>query len=310
MATFDLDEINLRTVRDPESFCEECEEAYNTQIRTAAEKIAENLRNCPIILLSGPSGSGKTTTARKLSEQLEKIGISTHYVSMDDYYLGLSDSTPRTPEGDYDFESPLCLDMELMNEHFEKLAKGARVFIPKYNFLTKIRASVPSKSIRLEKDEMCIFEGIHALNPIITEKNPTAFRLRVSADSSVAFKGTVVFKNTWFRLVRRTVRDYNFRGADAAETMGMWANVRKGEKLYITPYKSTANFSIDTAMASEAAVLNSTATKLFRTIPSGIECYEELRSVLPALQLFGEIDQSCVSEDSLLREFIGGGIYS
>lgn len=309
MAHFDLETINLRTIADPKGFCEECEADYNRQLRTAAAEIADNLKNSPIILLSGPSGSGKTTTARKISEELAERGIKTHYVSMDDYYLGLNENTPRTPEGDYDLESPLCLDMELMNCHFEKLAAMERIFVPRYDFTTKIRQTDPSKSIRLKKNEMCVFEGIHALNPAITARNPSAFRLHVSAFSDVTFKDSVTFKNSWFRLVRRTVRDYNFRGSDAAETMSMWANVRKGEKLYISPYEATANFRIDTSFPCELAVMNDTATKLFQTIPSGIERYDELRRVLPSLQLFGVIDQSCVAEDSLLREFIGGGIY-
>ena len=105
------------------------------------------------------------------------------------------------------------------------------------------------------------------------------------------------------------VRDYKFRGSDPAETMGMWANVRRGEKLYISPYKDTADFQFDTSTPYELAVFNRTATELFRSVPEGIERFEELRAVLPALQLFGEIDESLVADDALIREFIGGGIY-
>ena len=307
---FDLNEINYRTVSDPRAFCLECEENYNKTIENAAEKISDNLSKSPIILLSGPSGSGKTTTAMKLSEALERKGIKTHYVSMDDYYNDIGENTPKTADGDYDLESPLCLDMDLMNEHFEKLAKGERIFIPKYEFSRKMRVAEPSKSIKLKKDEMCVFEGIHALNDMITSKHDDAFKLYVSARSDVRFKLSTVFKSTWFRLVRRTVRDYNFRGTDAAKTMSMWANVRRGEKLYISPYKNKADYQLDTSMACEIPVLNSTATGLFRTIPEGIERYDELKSVLPALQLFGNISSDDVPENSLLREFIGGGIYS
>ena len=111
------------------------------------------------------------------------------------------------------------------------------------------------------------------------------------------------------RLVRRLVRDYNFRGSDAGETMAMWANVRYGEKLYISPFKDKADFQFDTAAPYEPAVFNRTATELFKSVPEGIERFEELRAVLPALQLFGEIDESLVAPDALIREFIGGGIY-
>ncbi len=115
------------------------------------------------------------------------------------------------------------------------LAAGERIFVPKYEFSRKMRIQEPSSSIRLKSDEVVIFEGIHALNDIITEKHPDAFKLYISARSNVEFKGQVVFKGTWFRLVRRTVRDHLFRGSDPAETMAMWANVRRGEKLNISP---------------------------------------------------------------------------
>lgn len=304
---YELEQINLRTVSDPKEFCAECEEDYSAKVRRAAGKIIDNLSVSPIVLLSGPSGSGKTTTARKVSEELERRGVKTHYVSMDDYFTTVGPNTPRTPEGDYDLESPLCLDMELLNEHFTKLSAGKRIYVPKYEFSRRMRVSEPSKSIRLGKDEICIFEGIHALNDAITGRHGEAFRLYVSARSNVRFNDAAVFKSTWFRLVRRTVRDYNFRGTDAEETMKMWANVRRGEKLYISPFKNSAHYQFDTSMPCEPAVMNETATKLFRTVPEGIERYDELRSVLPALQLFGQIDAADVPADSLLREFIGDG---
>ena len=308
--TYDLSEINLKTIADSRGFCEECEAEYNKRVNHVVEMIRKNLTNSPIVLLAGPSGSAKTTTAMKISEALNRCGIGTHYVSLDDYFNTVGEGTPRTPEGDYDLESPLCLDMELLNQHFTDLEKGKRIFVPKYEFSRRMRVTEPSKSIRLRKDEICIFEGIHALNDEIAGRHPEAFKLHVSASSAVAFKGEEVFKSTWFRLVRRTVRDYNFRGSDPAETMAMWANVRRGEKLYITPFKSRADYCFDSTLACEGAVMNRTATKLFQTVPEGIDRFEELRAVLPAIQLFGVIDESDVPEDSVLREFIGGGIYS
>ena len=308
---YDLEEINLRTVKDPAEFAAECENRYNEKIEKAAELITGNLKSSPIVLLSGPSGSGKTTTAMKISESLNARGIGTYYIGMDDYYNTVTpENTPRTPEGEYDLESPLCLDMELLNEHFTKLSAGERIFVPKYEFSTRMRSVNPSKSIKLGKDEICIVEGIHALNDMITDRHPEAFKLHISADSDVVFAGRTIFKNTWFRLVRRLVRDYNFRGASADETMSMWANIRRGEVLYITPFKDKADYRFDTSFACELAVMNRTATELFETIPEGIERFDELRSVLPALQLFGEISEKDVPADSLLREFIGGGIYA
>ena len=307
---YQLSDINFKTVADPKGFIEECDEVYRQRVRTAADKIIENRKNSPIVLLSGPSGSGKTTTARKISEELERRGIRSHYVGMDDYFKTVDPQTaPRTPEGDIDLESPLCLDMELLNEHFTMLSEGKRIFVPKYEFSRQMRILEPSKSIKLGKDEIVVFEGIHALNDMITDRHPDAFKLYISARSCVEFNNSVVFKGTWFRLVRRTVRDYNFRGADPAATIAMWANVRRGEIANISPFKNKANYQFDSSFPYEIAVMHQTATKLFSSIPECIGRYEELRKVLPALQLFGDIDQSLVAPDALIREFIGGGEY-
>ncbi len=306
---YSLTDINFRTVADPVGFIAECDEHYNALVREAADRIAENRHNSPIVLLSGPSGSGKTTSSMKIAEELNKRGLGTHYVGMDDYFKTVDHNTPRTEDGELDLESPLCLDMELLNKHFFQLAQGERVYVPKYEFSRRMRIQEPSKSIKLKKDEIVIFEGIHALNSMITDVHPEAFKLYISARSDVLFGGEIVFKRTWFRLVRRLVRDYKFRGSDPKDTMSMWGNVRRGELLYISPFKTKADFRFDTSLAYELAVFNRTATKLFQSVPEGIERFDELRQVLPALQLFGDIDEDLVAPDSLIREFIGGGVY-
>ena len=277
--SYQLSEINYKTVTDPKGFVQECDEVYHKKVDQAALKILENRKQSPIVLLSGPSGSGKTTTAMKIAESLEKHGVRTHYVAMDDYFKTVDPATcPRTPEGDIDYESPLCLDMELMNRHFTELSQGKRIYVPKYEFSRKMRIQEPSKSIKLKGDEIVIFEGIHALNDSITEQHPEAFKLYISARSNVMFQGREEFKATWFRLVRRQPKD-------------------------------KANYQFDTSLPYELAVYNHTATQLFRSVPEGVERFDELRSVLPALQLFGDIADEDVSPDSLVREFIGGGIY-
>ena len=307
---YQLTDINYRTVTDPKGFVEECDARYQGEVGVAAEMILENRHKSPIVLLSGPSGSGKTTTAMKISDELEKRGVRCHYVAMDDYFVTVDPLTaPRTPEGELDFESPLCLDLELLNKHFTMLSRGERIYVPKYEFSRQMRIQEPSKSIKLRDDEMVIFEGIHALNDLITDRHPEAFKLYISARSDIAFNGSIVYKRTWFRLVRRLVRDFNFRGSDPAVTMAMWANVRRGELANISPFKTKANLRFDTSHAYEPALFNLTATKLFSSVPEGIERYEELRQVLPALQLFGHIDESLIAPDALVREFIGGGVY-
>ena len=307
---YDLSELNFKTVADPVGFILEADEEYRKKVEKAAELILENKKRSPIVLLSGPSGSGKTTTSMKIAEALEKHGVRSHYVALDDYFSTVDPATvPRTPEGDYDLESPLCLDMDLLNRHFDQLERGERIFVPKYEFSRQMRIQEPSKSIKLKKDEIVIFEGIHALNDLVTGRHPEAFKLYISARSDVKFGGKIVFKRTWFRLVRRTVRDYLFRGTDPAGTMAMWANVRRGEKNNISPFKDRADYQFDSSLPYELPVFNPTATKLFSSVPEGIERFDELRAVLPALQLFGVIDESMVPPDSLIREFIGGGIY-
>ena len=306
-----LNDINFKTVSDPKTFLAEGDAQYQLKVAEAAEKIIENKKNSPIVLLSGPSGSGKTTTAMKIAEALNERGIGTHYVGMDDYFNTVTpESTPRTPEGDYDLESPLCLDMELLNDHFTRLSRGERIYVPKYEFSRQMRIQEPSKSIKLKADEIVIFEGIHALNDAITVRHPEAFKLYISASSSVVFQGREVFKSTWFRLVRRMVRDFKFRGTDPKGTLAMWANVRRGERLHISPFKSKADFRFDTAFPYELPVFNATATQLFQSVPEGIDRFDELRQVLPAVQLFGHIDEKLVAPDAMIREFIGGGIYS
>ena len=307
---YQLSEINFRTVADPVEFMEDCDEQYRKKIEAAAEKILEHKKQSPIILLAGPSGSGKTTTSMKIAEELERRGVKTHYVAMDDYFRTVDENYPRTAEGTPDLESPLCLDMALLSEHFTKLARGERIFVPKYEFSRQMRVVEPSKSVRLGKDEMITFEGIHAHNEMITRYHPDAFRLHISADSDVVFGEQVVFDRTWFRLVRRMVRDYNFRGTSAEETMKLWDNVLRGERLYIAPFKWRSDLIVDTSFAYELAVYNETATELFQEVPEGIERFDELRSVLPAIQLFGDIDPALVAEDAMIREFIGGGIYA
>ena len=308
--SYSLTEINFKTVSDPKGFIEECDERYAEEIRDVAGKMADHLSVSPIILLSGPSGSGKTTTSMKIAEELERRGIKTYHVGMDDYYLTIHpDTVPRTPEGEMDLESPLCLDMDLMNKHFDMLSRGERIYVPKYEFSRQMRIQEPSKSIKLKKDEMVVFEGIHALNDSITDVHPEAFKLYISARSNVEFEGKVIFRRYWFRLIRRMVRDHQFRGTDPQDTMRMWGNVLRGEKKYITPFKKKADYQFDSSFAYEPPVFNAIATEMFQSIPEGIDRFDNLRKVLPSLQLFGHIDESLVAPDAMIREFLGGGIY-
>lgn len=308
--SYSLCEINTKAKNDPSGFIEECDEVYREKISRAADMIIDNFKNSPIVLLSGPSGSGKTTTALKIEEELEKRGLLSHSIAMDNYFRTvIPGSSPLTPEGDLDFESPLCVDMELLNEHFTLLSQGKTINVPKFKFSNRSRAEEPSKILRLRKDEIAIFEGIHALNDEITNVHPEAFKLYISARSNVFDGDRMVFKGTWMRLVRRTVRDSLFRGAGANETLGMWANVRRGEKNYISPFKDKANLKFDSSFPYEVSVMKSHALALFSSVSEKIERFDELCSILPAFDIFENIDSGLLAPDSLLREFIGGGSY-
>ena len=253
---YQLDEINRRVTTDPEAYIAECDAVYDQKLEAAADAILNNLKNSRIVLLSGPSGSGKTTTAIKLSRALTARGVKSYHVALDDYYGVLDvEDMPRTPEGDPDLESPLLLDMDLLCDHFTQLELGEKIYIPKYEFSRHMRIFEPSRSLRLGSDEIAIFEGIHALNDSIAGHHPEAFKLYVSARGNIADGKKTVFKGTWMRLLRRTVRDKLFRGADPAYTLSLWANVRRGEEKYIAPFVDDANLSLDTVLPYEINVL-------------------------------------------------------
>ena len=306
---YSLKEINFRTVSDPKGLIEEGDEQYLRKVEKAADMIVENRKKSPIVLLSGPSGSGKTTTSMKIAEALKKRGVGTHYVAMDDYFKTIDPATaPRTPEGDLDLESPYCMDMELLNRHFTMLSEGKRIFVPKYEFSRRMRVQEPSKSIKLGSDEVVIFEGIHALNDIIVGKNPHAFKLYIAARSNLVDEdGTVVFQHAWLRLCRRIVRDHLFRGSDAAFTLKMWPNVHRGERLYISPYKESADIMFDSCLPFEFSVLKPIVTPLLEALPAGK--FPEADAMLAAFRKIEPMDEAYVAPESLAREFIGGSTY-
>jgi len=262
-------------------------------------------------LLSGPSGSGKTTTALKICDAIKNLGIYAHTISMDMYFLTSDrEAAPRTDDGEHDLESPYCLDLDLLNEHFTHLDRGDEVVIPYFCFNLQDRDPSKCKPLKLAKDEIVIFEGIHALNDMLANEHPNAFKLYISARSDIEQRHEVCFKRTWTRLLRRVVRDELFRGMGASRTLKMWANVREGEKKYISPFKYKADLLFDSSMAYEVPIMKKLAYKAINEVPDGTERLQELRALLPALLEFEEIDSSVVPPESILREFIGGGIYS
>ena len=307
---YQLQEINKRIHSDLTEFLAECDQAYTQRVSLAADKILSNLERSPIVLLSGPSGSGKTTTALKIAEELHRRGVNSHAVAMDNYFKTLDRRTaPRTPEGDIDYESPLCMDMELLDQHFTALSRGDEVVIPKFEFARQMRNVDLGLPLRLGKNEIAIFEGIHALNDDIAGRHPEATKLYISARSNVNEGAQLRFKGTWMRLTRRAVRDYQFRGTDVAQTLDMWANVRRGEKLYISPFKNRADIIFDSSLPYEVSVMRNFAPPILKNIPQENERYDEMMELIAAFEYFEPIDPELVAPDALLREFIGGGSY-
>ena len=302
-----LDQINQAVRQDPAAFMAAGDAAFHEKVCRAADLIQSHRDKSPVVLLSGPSGSGKTTTAGMINAELERRGIHTHTISMDDYFLTPDPNTaPRTPDGEMDFESPLMLDLALLDDHFSRLARGEEILLPHFEFARRMRNDSKGTPLRLGPDEVAIFEGIHALNTTITGKHPEATRLYISARSDVVDgEGKVCFKGTWMRLTRRAVRDYNFRGTDVKGTLDMWANVRRGEKLYISPYKQTAHMLFDSSLPYEVSVMACYARPLLAAVPEENQRRHELLELIASFDRFEPIDPATVPAASLLHEFIG-----
>ena len=302
-----LDQINQAVRQDPAAFMAAGDAAFHEKVCRAADLIQSHRDKSPVVLLSGPSGSGKTTTAGMINAELERRGIHTHTISMDDDFLTPDPSTaPLTPDGEMDFESPLMLDLALLDDHFSRLARGEEILVPHFEFARRMRNDSQGTPLRLGPDEVAIFEGIHALNTTITGKHPEATRLYISARSDVVDgEGKVCFKGTWMRLTRRAVRDYNFRGTDVKGTLDMWANVRRGEKLYISPYKQTAHMLFDSSLPYEVSVMACYARPLLAAVPEENQRRHELLELIASFDRFEPIDPATVPAASLLHEFIG-----
>ena len=310
---YQLTEINQQIQADPKAFVEECDANYQKRLESAADRILARMKESPIVLLSGPSGSGKTTTALKLEQVLERRGVNTHTLSMDNYFKTLDKKkAPRTPEGDIDYESPQLLDMDLLDDTFTKLSRGEWVIVPKFEFARQMRNDSRGLPLKLQENEIAIFEGIHALNDDIAGRHPEATTLYISARSNIDEGKDLRFKRTWMRISRRAVRDYNFRGTDLVETLSMWHNVRRGEKLYISPFKGRANVVIDSSLRYEVPVFANYAGVLAEAkaqVPKDNPRHKELQDMVEAFRYFTPLCPEYVAADSLIREFIGGGSY-
>ena len=306
---FQISDINRRILNSPEKFVSDCDAHYDALLSGTADKLCDNLQNSPVVLLAGPSGSGKTTTAQKLDEKLEMHGVTTHVISLDNYFITVEPGKiPLTEDGQYDFESPKCLDMPLLQDHFLRLARGEEVMIPYFDFTERRQHRDSGTYLRLGRDELVIFEGIHALNGEVNGNPPGAMKIFISAESDVMSGDRLLFPDEWSRFLRRLVRDYQFRNTAADETIDMWDNVRHGELAYVRPFVDSADIFIDTAHGYDIPVLSQFAIPLLEDLPWEAR-YNDYRWLPDVLRKFEPLDTSYIRPEALIREFIGGGIY-
>ncbi|MDD3165003.1 MAG: nucleoside kinase [Oscillospiraceae bacterium] len=301
---FELSVMNEAIRRDPVGYIAECDANYFQKVADAADLIAASGKR--VILLAGPSSSGKTTTARNISAALAQHGLHCYAISMDDYYLDVNAATyPQTDTGEIDLESPLCLDIPLFNEQMRALHRGDAVLLPRFDFHTRSRDYTNAQHLQLKKDEVVICEGIHGLNDMFTSQLPHAYTLSVNLHSHVMQNGTEIFLRSWTRLMRRLVRDSNYRNTPLEQTLALWTNVRLGEQRYIAPYISKAHTLVDTALGYEIPVLGHILRDRLAALPRDVANHQLVELILHALPLFAPLDPALVPESSLLKkEFI------
>lgn len=301
----EINRINSGIEHNTEEYIKSINEAYVYQLKKIADNIAETKETKPVILLSGPSGSGKTTTALMLANLLSEIGCPTHTLSMDNYFKSLSDDERELSIlGKLDLESPDRVDKELLNEQIEAISKCREVEIPLYNFASSKRDGIKMKFQRKE-GELVIFEGIHALNPaVITFDEEKLNNIYVSVRTRIT-SGNIILHPSKIRLMRRMIRDRNFRKRSLRETMNMFHSVESGENKYIMPYKHRSDYDIDTFMAYEMNVYRDELLSELLEMSD----VPELADVTEVLSNLDALDKNYITSDSLICEFIGGGMF-
>ncbi|MDE6788752.1 MAG: nucleoside kinase [Ruminococcus sp.] len=301
----EINRINSGIEQNPQEYIKSANEIYLWHIREIAENIAENKEQKPVILLSGPSGSGKTTTALIIAKILSKLGCPTHTLSMDNYFKSLTDEERELSlSGKLDLESPDRVDKDLLNTQIEAIEKCQAVDIPKYNFAESRRDGI-KMNFQRNDGELVIFEGIHALNPdVITVPDSSICKLYVSVRTRMVCNDIILHPSK-VRLMRRMIRDRNFRRRSLRETMNMFHSVEAGENKYIMPYKHRSNYDIDTFISYEMNVYKDSLLDELRTMND----VPELADVTEVLENLNSLDKKYVTPDSLICEFIGGGMF-
>lgn len=278
-------------------------------ISDIATQIVNN-KKTRVVLIAGPSSSGKTTSAKKLGLELQAMGYQPKLISLDCYYAG-RDKTPLDENGEPDFECLEALNIELLNQNLVELFEGKEVIIPSYDFVTGTSFFDEKNKLSLSKNDILIMEGIHGLNPKLTPKIPDElkFKIYLSALTQLNLDDHNRVSTSDNRLIRRIVRDNNFRGKSAEGTISMWASVQKGEEQHIFPYHNNADAILNTALDYELSVLRVYAAPLLRRVNPTMKEYTEAQRLLNFLENFATISPTSVPSRSIIREFIGGSAF-
>jgi uridine kinase len=262
-----------------------------------------------VVLIAGPSSSGKTTFCKRLQIQLLANTLRPFSISLDDYYVNRVD-TPLEENGEYDYESLYAIDLKQFNEDLQKILAGEKVALPTYDFQKGERV-YRGNTIQLGKKSVLVMEGIHAMNPVLVPDIPpeTIYKVYVSALTSISLDNHNWIPTTDNRLIRRIVRDYQFRGYSAKETIARWPSVRKGEDKWIFPYQENADAMFNSAMLYELAALRKIAEPILKEVTQIDNEYSEAYRLLKFLRYFNYIDKEELPNTSLLREFVGGSSF-
>ena len=262
-----------------------------------------------LVLITGPSSSGKTTFCKRLSIQLLACGLRPYSISTDDYFVNRVD-TPKLPNGDYDFDNIEAVEYSLLEDHLTRLMKGERVEVPEYNFVTGKR-EYNGKKVKLSSDSVLIIEGIHALNPLLTQKidDSKKFKIYISALTSISLDD-----HNWIpvrdnRLLRRIIRDYNKGAFTAQQTISQWKNVCEAEDKWIFPFQETADAMFNSALNIEFAVLRTHAEIILSSVPKNCPEYSEAHRLLKFIHYFIPVSDKEIPPTSIMREFVGGSSF-
>ena len=290
-------------------FINMCEHTHNRQFSEIGDLIENDIDSLRLICIAGPSSSGKTTFANRLRIELLSRGIKPIRISIDDYYLPRNEC-PKDENGEPDLESINALDIELFNKNISALIEGEEVQLPKFDF--QLGKRVPGRTLKVGRNGPIIIEGIHALNDMLTPSIPRhqKFKVYIAPQAQLNYDNTSPMSLTDLRLLRRIVRDYQFRNASAIETLEMWPSVRKGEFTWIYDNQEGADFVFNSFLVYELSVMKKYAIPLLSKIERDSPHFTVAERLIRMLKFFDELDSTWIPCNSVFREFIGGSCYA